>query len=518
MKNIMKYNFLICLLCIYICSVNFISAQDSSSISVLSLKNHMRHIASDNTEGRMTGSFGFKKAAKYSADVFRDAGLEPGYRMDDGNNAYLQPIQFKYENGKNSQLKIIQKDTAFIFTQVDTNFIVLDKGRGYKNSICNPVFIGYGINDPDLGWDDYKNLQIEGKWVILISGSQWEDSFHPLLPRSVYEKYRNDQYRESHIHEVLKQKNVSGIIIIPDNNLIENWLTIASKLTRKYNHIKSLENYQVMQNDPNPDIPIILAHPNLINILFDNYQYNTLPQIDDYNTFELDKTVIEINIDVQIDTITCYNVIATVPGIDTSLNHEYITIGAHLDHLGKFVNDVFNGANDDASGCVVILEAAKELAQHPAKRSVMFILYTGEELNSYGSQHFLKHPTIPTDSILFNVNLEQLGSMNRTVKGLWLIGDSLFIPYFYNSVDFICRKELIFDNTEEYRKALRSTDCRSYFDADIPTMMLSSGGFEEYHTRYDDIELIDFEHMRFATEFLYSFISKMANDPLLFKK
>jgi Iap family predicted aminopeptidase len=273
-----------------------------------------------------------------------------------------------------------------------------------------------------------------------------------------------------------------------------------------------------MQNDPNPDVPIILVHPNLASKLFENYQYNDISHIENYRKFELDKTLIEINIDVQIDTITCYNVIAIVPGLDSSLNQEYITVGAHLDHLGKFGNDVFNGANDDASGCVVILEAAKKLAQHPTKRSVMFILYTGEELNSYGSQHFLKHPTIPIDSILFNVNLEQLGSMNRTVKGLWLIGDSLFSPYFYSSVDSICRKKLIFDNIEEYRKALRSTDCRSYFDVDIPTMMLSSGGYEEYHTRYDDIELIDFEHMRFATEFLYSFISKMANDSLLFEK
>ncbi|MFX0142403.1 MAG: M28 family metallopeptidase, partial [Candidatus Hodarchaeota archaeon] len=207
-----------------------------------------------------------------------------------------------------------------------------------------------------------------------------------------------------------------------------------------------------------------------------------------------------------------YNVIAFVPGTDSVLREEYITVGAHLDHLGKIGNHVYNGANDDASGCVIILEAAKAIALHPPKRPVLFVLYTSEEQHLIGSRHFLDNPPVPIEQISLNINIEQIGSKNREFPGIWAIGPSQFEEFFYAAGSSIIDTDLKFDPIEQYKEALRSCDLWSYCQREIPAIMLSSGGFPEHHTPQDKINLIDFEHLLKAAKLLHSFIMELGNE------
>lgn len=173
---------------------------------------------------------------------------------------------------------------------------------------------------------------------------------------------------------------------------------------------------------------------------------------------------------------------------------------------------VYNGANDGASGCVTILGAAKALAQNPAKRPVMFILHTSEENNLNGSKYFLQHPPIPIEHISVTINIEQIGSINRDYQGIWAIGSPQFNNIFEKVSNSYPETEFKYDLHENYINALKGkVDLWNYMEKEIPTILLSSGGFPKHHRPEDKIDLIDFNHLFVATNFLYSFIYELRN-------
>ncbi|HWB27560.1 MAG TPA: M28 family peptidase [Chitinophagaceae bacterium] len=212
-----------------------------------------------------------------------------------------------------------------------------------------------------------------------------------------------------------------------------------------------------------------------------------------------------------------YNVVGFYPGAEPKFSNEAIIIGAHLDHIGRFNNDIYNGANDDASGCVAELGVARMLAAHAIQHPVLFVFFCGEELNLKGSGWFVNHLPIPKENISLAVNLEQLGSKHRSFKGVWALGDSIFKQPFYSAGRNFMLKDLQFSATDSVKDILGNTDTYSFMNRQIPSLLLGSGGFDEHHTPQDKIDLIDFEHLQKVTYLLYNlvrFFSASLNKPL----
>ncbi len=207
----------------------------------------------------------------------------------------------------------------------------------------------------------------------------------------------------------------------------------------------------------------------------------------------------------------CNNIIAIVPGTAGALQKEYIAVSAHLDHIGKQGNKIFNGANDDASGCVIILEVAKAIAMHPLKRSVMFILFTGEEQGLIGSDYFVNNLPVPKGNINVNINIEQVGSMHRSFQGIWAIGYPEFEQDFYNANTIFENDELKYDSINSMVDIIKSCDTYSFYSKSIPSVILGSGGFPEHHKVEDKIDLIDFNHLQKSANLLLSFIVEIGD-------
>ena len=131
--------------------------------------------------------------------------------------------------------------------------------------------------------------------------------------------------------------------------------------------------------------------------------------------------------------ITGYNVIAGIDGTDRRLKGQTIITGAHLDHIGRLGKQIYNGANDDASGCVAMMQAARYFRKHPAKRPMKFVFFCGEELNLLGSRYLMDHPPVPVKNIYLSINLEQIGSKHRSFHGVWGLGDPQFESEFLRS-------------------------------------------------------------------------------------
>lgn len=209
--------------------------------------------------------------------------------------------------------------------------------------------------------------------------------------------------------------------------------------------------------------------------------------------------------------IDCVNVIARLPGSDPRLQNEYITLGAHLDHIGKnWLGRQYPGANDNASGCAAVLEAARVLAANPPKRTIIFVLFTAEEFGHIGSQHFVKNPPVPLDRVLMNVNLDQIGSYHRDYPGIFAFGPPSQRSTFESAGRSVFGTWVLLENIQDHLPAVRESDTWSFLQAKQPAMIVSSGGFPEHHTSKDSVALIDFDHLTSATSAIISYVRELA--------
>ncbi|HEX2210361.1 MAG TPA: M20/M25/M40 family metallo-hydrolase [Longimicrobium sp.] len=195
-----------------------------------------------------------------------------------------------------------------------------------------------------------------------------------------------------------------------------------------------------------------------------------------------------------------FNVIGMIPGSDPALRHEAVIVGAHYDHLGigrpVDGDSIYNGADDDASGTVAVLEVARALARGPApKRTVLFFFATGEELGMLGTRWYLRHPVVPLDSTVAGLMIEMIGRPDSLAGGpgrAWLTG------YERSTVSRILQGagvSIVADPRPDQDFFNRS-DNTPFAMLGVPAHALSSYGLHgDYHQPSDEVERIDFAHM-----------------------
>lgn len=209
------------------------------------------------------------------------------------------------------------------------------------------------------------------------------------------------------------------------------------------------------------------------------------------------------------------NVIGILPGRDPVLKSQVILLSAHLDHLGvgKPVDgdSIYNGADDDASGCVAVLQLARALARglHP-RRTVVFALFGSEETGGQGDQYFLEHPPVPLSSIVANLEFEMIGRPDPAVKPdqLWLTGydRSNLGPELAQH-----GAKLVADPHPDQQFFRRSDNYALARQGIIAHTVSSYGLHPDYHRPSDDVEHIDFAHMEQAIRSLIVPVKWLAN-------
>jgi hypothetical protein len=279
--------------------------------------------------------------------------------------------------------------------------------------------------------------------------------------------------------------NAAGIILLPDESQAKDWETTAIRQYR-FGYMHYVPDGITAQHD----IPTIMVSPGLAKQLAPGDS-------------------IAVTLICRQERKTGYNVVGCLPGTDRHLQDQFIVIGAHLDHIGRIGNHIYNGANDDGSGCVAELGAARAIAAHPCEHPVLFTFYCGEELNLKGSRWFVDH--LAARHILMNINLEQVGSRHRSLRGVWALGAPEFETDFYASGKLFPPSDLKFSPVDSVMEVMSNTDSYSFMNKNIPSLLLGSGGFEEHHTPRDKIDLIDFEHLRKATALLCNLVLLIGN-------
>ncbi|MES2110194.1 MAG: M28 family peptidase [Bacteroidota bacterium] len=366
-----------------------------------------------------------------------------------GSPGYLKAAKYVAQQLKASGLKTTFQRVSFIWDNYDASSLSVG-GETFRHSGGNFIVL-------------QRSAQQAGKWMVL--------------------QHRPDS---SETEALVKQK-VAGAIVLPDEAQAKDWETTVIRQYRfGYMH------YAIDYKPVIAPLTLILVSPHVAK--------------------QLKAGLPKVNFKYKQEQVSGYNVIGRVAGTDKRLNDQTIVAGAHLDHIGRLGNHIYNGANDDASGCVALLVAAKTIAAHPVKRPLMFVFYCGEELNLLGSRYFTEHPPLPIKNILMNINLEQVGSKHRSERGIWAVATPGFEQDFYSSGKALPAQYLKYSPMDSLLNEVSNTDTYNFLNKNVPSVLLSSGGFDEHHSPLDKIALIDFPHLRKVALLLNKFIRMVGNN------
>lgn len=451
--------------------------------------------------GRGLGEPGLEKAIRHAALAMEEASTAPARGAAGDLRMHLQAVPFvRYRYGDGNRLTLRGPDGARELRHGE-GFIVLHAGSAVRAVAPRPpVFVGFGISEPEGGHDDYNGLEVRGRMILIMEGVP------DGLTGELREVYSDPTRGPARKYEAAFRHGVAGLIVIPHRDVFEAWdLLVHNRRERSFAAIRPYAGGEL----EDPELPVIALRRDVLEDLFTGRGYDPVQRTGEYRTFALDEYSVHLRLDVERDTLESHNVIGLVPGNDTRLANELVVVSAHLDHLGVVQGVIHNGANDDASGCAVVLETARQLVAVPAPRPVLFVLFTAEESEHLGSLHFLAEPPFPGMRIVASLNLEHVG---RAGDGTLLATSSTELM---DAVERVRRdvapRRLRSGQLDSDGRNVSGSDSYSFHLHGIPLVILGGGGFPEYHGPEDDASRIDFDLLADATAISLAVVRELAS-------
>ncbi len=464
------------------------------------LQAHVYALAHDSMQGRGPADPGFVRSMHYAETALGEAGLLPFYDDEPFYRQAVPLVRVDFRSGAKLRLRDAESETTMV---AGDGFEVLYPGRADAVvPAAPPVFIGFGIHAPELGWDDFQGLDLRGRIAMYIPGLPDADQT-PQLPDEVRAMFADRYEADRHTMAELLRRGAAGVLVIPDGVMLEGWDSVL----RARPTLLPTESYglEVLADLP---VPGLLAHPSLVDRLITRRGYDPFAREGAYRTLELETVELALELQVRRQPTGSANLLALVPGSDPQLRNEYVVLGAHLDHLGMRAGVIYNGANDDASGSAAVLEIARALALHPPARSVIIALFTAEEVGRYGSLHFVQHPVVPLHRIVADVQLDQLG---RVAEGsaCGVQGPPSFEDLVRQAGTMVQGAQVRFVPTVA-GDALRDGDHYSFHLRGVPWLVLDCGWFPDEHQPTDDADRLDYGLLEQNTRLAYGLVRLLA--------
>ena len=434
------------------------------------LKKNIDFLASDSLKGRDTPSPGLDSAAVFIARSFRDMGMTPV------NGSYFQTFSVCYKNLEDDNHLIVSRDGRESIYEIKTDFIPFDIS-GDNNVKGELVFAGYGITAPEFQYDDYKDLDVNGKIVLVFRHEPREnDSSCRMFNGNEATKYSN-------LKEKVKNAHDHGAI---------GMLVVTEPLNNKYIRPRGFPWPLLSKNLPidamplelcinkNDSIPVVHVGEELIKGIFGSLDsLKALQQLIDStlspHSFGLSLTKVSLKTSVKtIEKYSTKNVVGFLEGADPALNEQIVVIGAHYDHVGVLkkpkpdADSIYNGADDNASGTSGVMAIAKGLSSMKSKpkRSILFILFAGEEKGLFGSSYYVKEPLFPLKNTVAMLNLDMIG--RNSPDSLEIIG-AIQCP---EIAKIIAKENKETDFVLLFRKMDGGSDHWNFYKNDIPGIFL----------------------------------------------
>ncbi len=448
-----------------------------------SLIKHVKFLSSDVLKGRKAGTEGDSLSAKYIQNTLKSYKLIPLY----GNGIQYYSLVTEVVPGPGNSLKVNDREyiqgkdfEPFSFSTSQT----LD---------ATVVFAGFGITaeTDSLNWDDYKGIDVNGKWVLILRGDPEPDN-----PTSAFIPMASDRAKAINARD----KKAAGILLVSPSSIDRADKPIDISFDKSVS---------------DAGLPVISITRKLAADILD------LPatSIDSLEKIMLtSKTPVAFNTNKKLSATTeilrhkatSRNISFMIKGSDPALADEFIIIGAHYDHLGMGGEGsgsrtpdtiaVHHGADDNASGVASLLELARHFTQkeNQPKRSLIFTAFGAEEMGIIGSRYFTENPPFPMTSIKAMINLDMVGRMKPEDQSITIsgTGTSNVTDSILNEIE----KQVTF-KIKRVPDGYGPSDHASFYTAGVPVIFITSGAHSEYHTPDDTFEKLNYEGQQSITNF-----------------
>ncbi len=518
-----KKNFDI-LIIVFLSSIFVLSGKDLSlntfkSIGGDAFMKHVSFLGSDLLEGRGTGRQGCELAAKYLALEMSNIGLEPAA----ANETYYQYVPMHGSNpGSNSELKLFYKGNENDLKLWDDYVLYQTGDQTYIPNPIEIVFAGYGIVAPEFDYNDYLSVDVDGKIVMILEGEPYSEDpeyFNGTTP-SIYDYPETKQ-------RIALARGAKGVVFIPNITSagIIHWKSMVNSF--------SFENVTLAYSVSSRLALIINPIKADLFLKGSGYSVNDIYKMHTENrlkSFPL-KTSLSFKGEFKRRDFVSSNIVGMIQGTDRRMRDEYLILSAHYDHLGigpAILSDsIYNGVMDNAVGVAAILEIARFFMTNKPRRSIIFILTTGEEKGLLGARYYTDNPIVPLHKTIANINIDGLAFLDK-IKSIIAIGSeySSFDDFLIKAADLnnvnITQIPGEFVQTESFN----FSDQMAFATAGIPSILIYEGadyenlsreeGLEElinysrniYHTPFDDLDQFmnlesTFQHIRIIATIAY---------------
>jgi Zn-dependent M28 family amino/carboxypeptidase len=396
-----------------------------NSITADGILNHIKILASDEFEGRAPASKGEDLTIKYLTTQFQKLGLKPG----NPDGTYLQNVPLVGITS-HTDTDIRVKGKKFPLTPIADYIAASERSVPEIKVTDSPVvFVGYGVVAPEYNWDDYKDVDVKGKTIlILVNDPPLPDPNDPTkLDEKMFKGRAMTYYgRWTYKYEIASTKGAAAVLIIHETGPAGYPFEVVSGSFGR-------ENFTIQRPDKNAGrVPVEgwityakaaelckMAGKDLASLKKSAIQK-------DFKPVTLDAKA-SFTVKNDLRNVDSHNVIAKLDGSDPQLKDEYVIYSAHWDHEGRDPSlkgdQIYNGAIDNASGVAGLLEIAQAYTKlDPApKRSILFLSITAEEKGLLGSEYYAENPLYPLKKTLADINMDGLNQWGKT-KDLVIIG------------------------------------------------------------------------------------------------
>lgn len=492
----------------------------AETITPADLKKHLLIIASDSLEGRDTGSPGQKKAADYVSKHFKEYGLTPAATDSAGAQTYYQHYD------------LYRKTWGDVYVKADGRQFKFNQDF-YLNGLLSTagevslptVFAGYGI-DANL-YNDYKDLDVTDKAVVILEGEPqdgkgkflvndsdqksswtgpqaWQKKAATALAKGAKYVFMVSEKEGKEFEQVVKQRAImarrmSGLSMKPIQ--------------------ESLSNMAVFTVSEDVGAALLRTTPKKLKSFQE--ELNKKGQL---STKALIGTA-ALKVERKSETIGTENVAGLLEGTDKK--DEIVVISAHLDHIGIAADgQINNGADDDGSGTVSLLELAEAFSKAKAegngpRRSILFLNVTGEEKGLLGSEYYAENPLFPLANTVANLNIDMIGRVDKEhandPKYVYVIGSDKLSSELHaiseaaNTEHIGYKLDYTYNDPKDPNRFYYRSDHYNFAKKGVPIIFYFTGVHEDYHRPGDDVEKIMFDKQAPIVKLVFHTAWQLAN-------
>ncbi|APQ18848.1 M28 family peptidase [Maribacter hydrothermalis] len=468
------------------------------SITESELKEHLYTYASDEFEGRETGEPGQKKAIAYLKAEYEKLNI-PAAKAD-GN--YFQEVPLEISKLPIGKLVVNNKDFG-----IGEHVLTFSAANISTDEI---VYVGYGIEDDS--YSNYTDIDVNGKIILLKSGEPKNtDGSYKISGTAEPSIWSNMSESLSKRIQIASDKGAKGVLYYD----LENF----DRFKRRFESMKSNDSGRMQVVDS--------SAPEFYSLFIDDILAKEL-----FASIETDETSKDISTNLQLNfessnnKIASENVAAIIKG--TEKPNEYLVISSHLDHIGISPNgDINNGADDDGSGTVALLEIAEAFklaadAGNGPKRSIVFLHVTGEEKGLLGSQYYTDmDPIVPLANTVANLNIDMIGRIDPNREGernyIYLIGSDKLSIELHNLSEEVNKKysnielDYTYNDENDPNRFYYRSDHYNFAKNNIPIIFYFNGTHDDYHKHTDTPDKINYDLLENRSRLIFYTAWEIAN-------